>query len=74
MLSAYIPLLEVLPAYQHQGIGSELTRRMLDMLSTFYMVDLVCDSAFEPFYGKMGMVPLRAMSRRHYAYQSGRPD
>lgn len=74
VLSAYIPLLEVLPEYQHQGIGRELTRRMLDMLSTFYMVDLVCDSALEPFYGKMGMVPLGAMSRRHYAYQAGGPD
>ncbi len=73
VLSAYIPLLEVLPEYRNQGIGRELTRRMLDMLSTFYMVDLVCDADLEPFYGGMGMIPLRAMSRRHYAYQAGRP-
>ena len=28
VLSAYIPLLEVLPSYQGQGIGTELVRRM----------------------------------------------
>ena len=31
-LSAYIPLLEVLPKYQKQGIGAELVKRMLAML------------------------------------------
>ena len=33
VLCAYIPLLEVLPAYQGGGIGQELTRRMLAKLS-----------------------------------------
>lgn len=74
VLSAYIPLLEVLPEFQHQGIGHELIRRMLDMLSTFYMVDLVCDSTLEAFYEELGMLPLRAMSRRNYAYQAGNTD
>jgi len=33
---AYIPHLEVLPAYQGQGIGSELMRRILDRLRDLY--------------------------------------
>ena len=43
VLSAYIPLLEVLPEYQGQGIGKELVRRILGLLSDYYMVDLTCD-------------------------------
>jgi GNAT superfamily N-acetyltransferase len=45
ILCAYIPLLEVLPAHQHQGIGSELMRRMLEILHEIYMIDLLCDPA-----------------------------
>jgi ribosomal protein S18 acetylase RimI-like enzyme len=43
VLSAYIPLLEVLPEYRNQGIGSHLVRRMLDKLKNLYMVDVMCD-------------------------------
>jgi ribosomal protein S18 acetylase RimI-like enzyme len=32
VLSAYIPLLEVLPEYQRRGIGKELTARLLAQL------------------------------------------
>lgn len=32
VLSAYIPLLEVLKSYQRQGIGTELVRRMMEKL------------------------------------------
>src|SRR4030095_10701348 len=35
---AYIPHLEVLPAYQGQGIGSELVRQMLENLRYLYMI------------------------------------
>src|SRR6266516_4620599 len=42
VLSAYIPHLEVLPAYQGRGIGSELVRRMLERLSGLYGIDLCC--------------------------------
>lgn len=41
VLSAYIPLLEVLPEHQGQGIGSELVRRMHAELAKFYMVDVL---------------------------------
>lgn len=49
VLSAYIPLLEVLPAYQERGIGSELMRHMLDRLGGLYMVDVLCDKHLIPF-------------------------
>ncbi len=46
-LSAFIPLLEVLPAHRGRGIGSELVRRMLDELRGFYSIDVVCDAELE---------------------------
>jgi len=64
VLSAYIPLLEVLPAYQGQGIGQELFRRMLDKLSGMYMVDLICDKELQSFYARFGMKPTNGMSIR----------
>ena len=64
VLSAYIPLLEVLPEYQGQGIGRELVRRMMEKLSRFYMVDVVCDPDFMPFYARFGMQPGNAMMLR----------
>lgn len=54
VLSAFIPLLEVLPEYQHQGIGTELVRRLLTRLETLYMVDLCCDAGLEAFYTRFG--------------------
>lgn len=71
VLSAYLPLLEVLPAYRGRGIGGELVRRMLDRLADLYMVDLVCDPELEPFYARFGLRPAHAMVRRNYARQSG---
>ncbi len=71
VLSAYIPLLEVLPAYQGQGIGSELVRRMLAKLADLYMVDLLCDPNMQPFYEHLGMRPTAGMVRRNYDRQAG---
>jgi GNAT superfamily N-acetyltransferase len=67
VLSAFIPLLEVLPERQGEGIGSELVRRILSELEDFYMVDLVCDPELEPFYRRFEMMLLAGMSlrRRH---------
>ena len=71
VLSAYIPLLEVLPGYQGRGIGSELVRRMLARLEGLYMVDLLCDQQLVPFYERLGMrAATGAMSRKH-EYQAG---
>ena len=72
VLAAYVPLLEVLPAYQGQGIGSELMRRMLNLLRDYYVVDLVCDPDLQPFYARLGMKPYSAMMLRNYDRQSGR--
>jgi len=56
VLSASIPLLEVLPAYQGRGIGTELVRRLLELLGGHYMIDLACDEDLVPFYERFGMV------------------
>lgn len=72
VLAAYIPLLEVLPAYQERGIGTELMRRMLETLSGIYMVDLLCDAALQPYYERLGMRSTTGMLRRNYAAQAGK--
>jgi GNAT superfamily N-acetyltransferase len=64
VLAAHLPLLEVLPAWQGQGIGSELVRRVLDALGPRYMVDLVCDDDVVPFYERLGLSRYGAMIRR----------
>ncbi len=66
VLSAYLPLLEVLPAYQHKGIGSELVSRMLKQLGDLYMIDLSCDEDMQPFYEKFGMHKSHGMMLRNY--------
>jgi ribosomal protein S18 acetylase RimI-like enzyme len=67
---AYIPHLEVLPAYQEQGIGSELVRRMMEKLRNLYMIDLVCDPPLQSFYEQLGMRPVVGMVVRNYDRQS----
>ncbi len=55
--AAFIPCLEVLPAYQHNGIGSQLVRRLLARLEHIPAVDLVCDQELQPFYEAFNMRP-----------------
>jgi GNAT superfamily N-acetyltransferase len=55
VLSAFVPLLEVLPEYQGRGIGTELMHRLLAELEGLYMVDLACDEALVPFYERLGL-------------------
>lgn len=71
VLSAYIPFLEVLPAYQGKGIGRELARRMFKKLSGLYMVDLICDEELQPFYESLGMRKGSGMMLRNLERQSG---
>jgi len=71
VLCAYIPLLEVLPEYQGNGIGSELVRRLLSYLDGFYMIDLICDEKLQPFYDRLGMQPALGMVVRDFDNQSG---
>jgi ribosomal protein S18 acetylase RimI-like enzyme len=72
VLAAYIPLLEVLPAYRGRGIGGTLVKQMLAALESYYMVDLVCDEQQRAYYERFEMIPVRGMVRRNYAAQSGR--
>lgn len=71
VLSAYIPLLEVVPGFQGQGIGRQLVEDILTQLDQLYMIDLVCDPELERFYKPHGFVKLAGMARRNYANQSG---
>ena len=72
VLSAYVPLLEVLPAYRGNGIGTTLIKRVLDLLDGIYMVDLICDEHTQPFYEKIGMRRATGMMLRRYEHQRGR--
>jgi ribosomal protein S18 acetylase RimI-like enzyme len=64
VLSAFVPLLEVLPEYRGRGIGSRLMQLVLDRLEGLYMVDLTCDETLVPFYRRLGMTRGTAMSLR----------
>ena len=66
VLSAYLPLLEVLPEYQNRGIGSELMRRMLEQLKGLYMVDVLCDAELQAYYARFGMQRAVGMCIRRY--------
>lgn len=54
MFAAYIPLLEVLPNHQRQGIGRRLLETMTARLASCYMIDLVCDDDVAGFYERCG--------------------
>jgi ribosomal protein S18 acetylase RimI-like enzyme len=72
VLSAYIPLLEVLPEYQNQGIGKKLVHTLLEELKEIYMIDLMCDEELQPYYEKICMFKSSGMISRNYKFQSGR--
>ena len=72
VLSAYIPLLEVLPEYRGRGIGGELVQRMLRQLDGLYMIDLTCDKDKIPFYERFGLKQSTGMMIRNFDRQSGR--
>ncbi len=74
VLSAFIPNIEVLVAYQGQGIGSELMRRMFDKLKAIPNIDLMCDSAVQPFYTRFGMQALGGMAIRKRDIDINKPD
>jgi GNAT superfamily N-acetyltransferase len=71
VLSACLPLLEVLPAYQGRGIGRELMNRMLHQLKDLYMIDLICDPDLQAYYEQLGMRKASGMMIRNYDRQSG---
>jgi GNAT superfamily N-acetyltransferase len=67
VMTAFVPLLEVLPAYRGQGIGSALLRRVLDRLGDRYSIDLVCDPELVPFYERLGGIALAGVGWRNRA-------
>lgn len=71
VLAAYLPLLEVLPAYRGRGIGRELVRRALAELGDLYMVDVTCDPDVLPFYRALGLRPATAANLRRGSLQAG---
>ncbi|HYK75183.1 MAG TPA: GNAT family N-acetyltransferase [Pseudoneobacillus sp.] len=72
VLSAYIPLLEVLPEYQNKGIGNELVKLMIRELEEFYMVDLLCDPQLQNYYERFDMMKANGMMIRNFSFQGGR--
>jgi Acetyltransferase (GNAT) family. len=72
ILSAYIPLLEVIPSYQGRGIGKELVSRLKAELDNLYMIDLLCDANLVPFYEKLDMIPSQGMILRNYEFQNAK--
>ena len=71
VLSAYIPLLEVLPEYKGIGIGSKLVELILEELSDLYMIDICHDEELVPFYRRFGAMGSYASIFRNYAAQAG---
>jgi predicted N-acetyltransferase YhbS len=71
VLTAYIPLLEVLPEYHGKGIGEELVSRMLSKLQDYYMIDICIRKGHQEFYKKFGMQKCTAMVIRNFTKQNG---
>ncbi|GAB6109096.1 GNAT family N-acetyltransferase [Fusibacter bizertensis] len=71
VLSAYIPLLEVIPSYQGRGIGKELVRLLKKELDDLYMIDLLCDANLQTYYESLEMIPSQGMVIRNYKNQNG---
>jgi predicted N-acetyltransferase YhbS len=69
VLSAYVPLLEVLPAHRGKGVGTDLVRRLLDNLDGLYMVDVMCDADVRPFYERLGFVAASGAVMRNYDWR-----
>ena len=64
--ASFIPLLEVLPAYQKRGIGSTLMSKILEKLDPIVNVDLTCDIPMQSFYERFGMLKSNGMVLRKY--------
>ncbi len=67
----YVSYLEVLPDYQGQGIGTQLTCRLLEKFRAVYAVNLHCDDDVQPFYERFGMRRAVGMMIRRYEHQAG---
>ena len=59
-------MLEVLPEYQNKGIGSELMKRLLELLQNITSIDLTCDENMQSFYKRFEMLESHGMVIRKY--------
>jgi predicted N-acetyltransferase YhbS len=64
VLMAYVPLLEVLPAYQGAGLGTALVNRVLDEIGELYGVDVCCDEDLVDYYRRFGFQRVAGMVLR----------
>ncbi|MCK4239426.1 MAG: hypothetical protein KAX33_09905, partial [Candidatus Lokiarchaeota archaeon] len=63
---AFIPMLEVLPNYQSNGIDSQLMERILTKLEHIDCIDLTCDPDKQAFYERFKMLKSNGMVIRRY--------
>lgn len=70
VLSAHIPLLEVLPAYRGRGVGTELIQRLLAEVGPLYMIDVMCDPETMPFYERLGFSSGTGAVVRNYFWRA----
>jgi ribosomal protein S18 acetylase RimI-like enzyme len=68
--TAYIPLLEVKPAWRGQGIGRALLQQMLCQFHDYYMVDVLCDAEVQGFFTQQGFFPASGACLRAYQHQA----
>ena len=66
ILYSYIPLLEVIPEYQGQGIATELMNLMLEKLRHYYAIDICCDEKLASFYRRFNFDKATGMIKRNY--------
>ena len=71
ILSAFIPLLEVLPEYQGRGIGNTLLDRIIARYENLYILDVCCDEDIAEFYIARGFLKAAGLVKRNYEHQSG---
>lgn len=63
---AFIPMLEVRPAYQHKGIGTKLMQMLLKELDSITNIDLTCWEHLQPFYERFDMLKTTGVALRKY--------
>ncbi|MBB6481232.1 GNAT family N-acetyltransferase [Spirochaeta isovalerica] len=64
-LFAYIPMLEVLPEYRMQGVGTQLLERLTEKMKDMYSIDLCCDDKLVHFYERSGFLKVNGMLKRN---------
>ncbi len=56
VFAGFIPLLEVLPEWRHQGIAHRLIEMLMEDMAHCYSIDVVCDEELVSFYQSLGFI------------------